>query len=447
MTFGETSRRRGAVRSESGDSEFEAIESGSLDGGKRLRRRAWLARFCSFKLRVFVIVLFFFGVFGSVVHYVGLDTDTAEQVLAGSVKSSRSPLGSLALVFIAHDRPEYFRESLASVLAARDVDKVDIYVSMDAPAHYAALESVIGEFPSASISVWHNVMPFGNLFFQTSDDRITYHHKTIFRRVFEIARYDYAIMMESDLTVSTDFFEYMFAAGRLLVPTDISLFCISGWNDNGMLHFVQDESRLFRTDYFPGLGWMMHRSSWTDILVYEWPGRLGNYAYDIWLREHASTRFRDCIVPEVSRTHHIAKYGSHVNGLGHTWYDRMVLASGNVTIAPAEIELVGSMDAFEKRIIKERINPAKIVEFRDPFPIPYKKSIIVFMKDDASFLRRLVFGTPSNYYKTVQEAFGLFNANTRSSHKGLVSKTLEDKRYGGTNVTLVSERMRTYWGL
>jgi hypothetical protein len=34
---------------------------------------------------------------------------------------------------------------------------------------------------------------------------------------------------------------------------------ISAWNDNGQKRFVKDEKYLYRSDFFPGLGWMMPR--------------------------------------------------------------------------------------------------------------------------------------------------------------------------------------------
>ena len=34
---------------------------------------------------------------------------------------------------------------------------------------------------------------------------------------------------------------------------------VSAWNDNGQSKFVSDEKYLYRSDFFPGLGWMMPR--------------------------------------------------------------------------------------------------------------------------------------------------------------------------------------------
>ena len=360
------------------------------------------------------------------------------------------PLGKVALVFVAHDRPECFRDSMASVFAARGVEQVDVIVSMDYPAQFDVLESVVSEFASFDnpVTIWYNVMPGGTLFFQTSDDRITYHHKLIFNRVFP--DYDYAIIVESDLKVSPDIIEYMFSLGHLLhpdAPESDSLVCVSAWNDNGMDWFTLDESRLFRTDFFPGLGWMIHRSMWTDILVHEWPGRIGNYAYDIWMREGASTRKRHCIVSEVSRTHHFSKVGSQVSGNSYTWYDRMLLASGTVPIPAEEIALVSSVAKYEERVKREAIENAKVVPFTNPFKIPFKQSIIVVVSDEIWRIRKMLGLTPLNYYKDVHEEIRTFNANRRATYKGLHRVTIKETRYGGTNITTINQSMLDCWGV
>ena len=66
----------------------------------------------------------------------------------------------------------------------------------------------------------------------------------------------FALLIENDLILAPDFLWYFRLAGSLL-DRDASLWCISSWNDNGFKDIVSDERKLFRTDYFPGLGWMI----------------------------------------------------------------------------------------------------------------------------------------------------------------------------------------------
>lgn len=54
---------------------------------------------------------------------------------------------------------------------------------------------------------------------------------------------------------------------------------------------------LYRTDFFPGLGWMLLREHWEELEP-KWPASF----WDDWMREPDQRRNRACIRPEVSRT-------------------------------------------------------------------------------------------------------------------------------------------------
>jgi alpha-1,3-mannosyl-glycoprotein beta-1,2-N-acetylglucosaminyltransferase len=54
---------------------------------------------------------------------------------------------------------------------------------------------------------------------------------------------------------------------------------------------------MHRTDFFPGLGWMMLRSLWLEYRQ-KWPEAF----WDDWIREPAQRKERACLRPEVSRT-------------------------------------------------------------------------------------------------------------------------------------------------
>lgn len=78
-------------------------------------------------------------------------------------------------------------------------------------------------------------------------------------------------MREEDIEIAPDFFEYFIHLSPLL-DSDPTVYCISGWNDNGKAMHVKDPGllsnmgllirivALYRTDFFPGLGWMMTRT-------------------------------------------------------------------------------------------------------------------------------------------------------------------------------------------
>ncbi|KAK4491493.1 hypothetical protein RD792_002243, partial [Penstemon davidsonii] len=72
-----------------------------------------------------------------------------------------------------------------------------------------------------------------------------------------------------DMEIAPDFFDY-FEAGAALLDSDKSIMAISSWNDNGQRQFVYDPYVLYRSDFFPGLGWMLSKSTW-DELSPKWP--------------------------------------------------------------------------------------------------------------------------------------------------------------------------------
>lgn len=100
--------------------------------------------------------------------------------------------------------------------------------------------------------------------------KIARHYGWALNTTFQIG-FDFVIIVEDDLNVAPDFFEYFLATYKLL-KQDSSLWCVSAWNDNGKANVV-DTTRpdlLYRTDFFPGLGWMLTKELWQELSV-KWP--------------------------------------------------------------------------------------------------------------------------------------------------------------------------------
>uniref|UniRef100_A0A8C9MDX5 Alpha-1,3-mannosyl-glycoprotein 2-beta-N-acetylglucosaminyltransferase n=1 Tax=Serinus canaria TaxID=9135 RepID=A0A8C9MDX5_SERCA len=128
--------------------------------------------------------------------------------------------------------------------------------------------------------------------------KISRHYRWALGQVFRTFRYRAAIVVEDDLEVAPDFFEY-FQAVLPLLQQDRSLWCASAWHDNGKEGLV-DAGRaelLYRTDFFPGLGWLLLAELW-DELEPKWPPAF----WDDWMRQPEQRRGRACVRPEVSRT-------------------------------------------------------------------------------------------------------------------------------------------------
>ena len=119
------------------------------------------------------------------------------------------------------------------------------------------------------------------------------------------------VILEEDIKVAPDFFSYMEATSFLL-DEDPTLYAVSAFNDNGHLG-NGDPKRVLRSDFFPGLGWMMNRDLWKNELKWKWP----NGYWDDWLREGEQRRDRQVLRPEASRTYHFGtKGGASANQFG-----------------------------------------------------------------------------------------------------------------------------------
>lgn len=122
------------------------------------------------------------------------------------------------------------------------------------------------------------------------------HYKWAIDKVFnEISSAKQIIILEEDLHLSPDFFFYFEKLSPLL-DSDQTLLAISAFNDNGIKGTVSDSTRVVRSDFFPGLGWMLSRTLWKNELSPKWP----NGYWDDWLREPNQRKGRHVLRPEVS---------------------------------------------------------------------------------------------------------------------------------------------------
>ncbi|KAF3707820.1 Alpha-1,3-mannosyl-glycoprotein 2-beta-N-acetylglucosaminyltransferase [Channa argus] len=128
--------------------------------------------------------------------------------------------------------------------------------------------------------------------------KIARHYRWALNQVFNTFSYSTVVIVEDDLEVAPDFFEY-FRALYPILRSDPTLWCVSAWNDNGRDALVDPSKAelLYRTDFFPGLGWMLLKEMW-DELEPKWPSAF----WDDWMRQPEQRKDRSCIRPEISRT-------------------------------------------------------------------------------------------------------------------------------------------------
>uniref|UniRef100_A0A914P408 Alpha-1,3-mannosyl-glycoprotein 2-beta-N-acetylglucosaminyltransferase n=1 Tax=Meloidogyne incognita TaxID=6306 RepID=A0A914P408_MELIC len=103
--------------------------------------------------------------------------------------------------------------------------------------------------------------------------RISQHYKWALDKIFLENGFKTVIITEDDLDIASDFFHY-FNSTKPLLYSDPTIWCISAWNDNGNPSLVDWKggiNKLWRTDFFPGLGWMLTSELWIELRE-NWPG-------------------------------------------------------------------------------------------------------------------------------------------------------------------------------
>ncbi|KAF2484070.1 GNT-I family-domain-containing protein [Neohortaea acidophila] len=248
--------------------------------------------------------------------------------IEGALSPPSLPLAQspIPVIIFTYNRPDYLRRTLDSVLAALPPDRSlhPIFVSQD--DFGPGTEQVIASYED---QVTH-------LRFVWDGDRrkkvskiytkIARHYEfaltEVMDRVEGHEKWDRVIMLEDDMQLAPDFFPY-FRRMAPLFDTDPSLYCVSAWNTNGQAPLVASPTATYRTECFPGLGWMWSRALWNELRgwTYAW--------WDEWLRDPVQRKGRSCIIPEVSRVTTFGERGAS-RGEFFSYFEAMRLNDVNV---------------------------------------------------------------------------------------------------------------------
>jgi beta-1,2-N-acetylglucosaminyltransferase len=228
-------------------------------------------------------------------------SEPAPLTLTGVVDPD-DPISSVPVAIVASNRPQYLYRMLRSLLSASGCNPAMITVFIDGyfeePLEVTKLFGLRG--------IQHT--PIG-----VANARISQHYKASLTATFNLfPDAKYAIVLEEDLDVSPDFFQYFSQTMRLL-DEDESLYCISAWNDQGYEHTSADPHLLYRVETMPGLGWLLSRRLYKEQLEQSWPTPEKLWDWDMWMRLPDIRRQRECIVPDVSRTYHFGSSGLNMN--------------------------------------------------------------------------------------------------------------------------------------
>nr|CAB3263804.1 alpha-1,3-mannosyl-glycoprotein 2-beta-N-acetylglucosaminyltransferase-like [Phallusia mammillata] len=214
----------------------------------------------------------------------------------------------IPVLVMACNRPSVSRslDLLIKYKAAFKSDQFPLFVSQD--GNHQETMNVIKDYGDKLTYMQHTMLETisPKHFNLKGYYKLAAHYKWALNQVFsKVPTADAVIIVEDDLEISPDFFSYFQALHPLL--KDPSLMCISAWNDNGKTNSIDatnGQTSLYRSDFFPGLGWMLSKDFWLELEP-KWPAAF----WDDWLREPDQRKDRSCIRPEISRTKTFGRVG------------------------------------------------------------------------------------------------------------------------------------------
>ncbi|CAL5321537.1 unnamed protein product [Camellia sinensis] len=235
--------------------------------------------------------------------------------------------------------------------------------------------------------------------------KIARHYKWAMDQLFYKHNFSRVIILEDDMEIAPDFFDYFEAAATLL-DSDKSIMAVSSWNDNGQKQFVHDPYVLYRSEFFPGLGWMLSKSIW-DELSPKWPKAY----WDDWLRLKENHKGRQFIRPEVCRTYNFGEHGSSLGQFFKQYLEPIKL--NDVQVDWKSMDLSYMMEDNYVKHFADMVKKAKPVYGADAVLRAYNidGDVCVHYKDQADFER-------------IAHQFGIFeewkDGVPRTAYKGVV---------------------------
>eukprot|EP00933_Yihiella_yeosuensis_P037880 TRINITY_DN31882_c0_g1_i2.p1 TRINITY_DN31882_c0_g1~~TRINITY_DN31882_c0_g1_i2.p1 ORF type:complete len:641 (+),score=99.06 TRINITY_DN31882_c0_g1_i2:80-2002(+) len=276
--------------------------------------------------------------------------DTPPQAPAVTAVPGRNLEVPIPVLVICHARPQYLQRALSSVFKHRS-SRETFPLTLSQDGDNAEVTAVIKEHLDSGQVVRHLRFTTG---MPTGYHRLCQHYKWAFAQMFDVLGFKQLIVLEEDLEVSPDFFNY-FKATLPILKADPKLFCVSAWNDNGKSEIASDAYSIYRSDFFPGLGWMLLAPFWKEIRD-RWPPAY----WDEFVRHPDVRRGRHCLRPEVSRTHTFGKQGVSVGQFYETHLASNALNDKAIDWPTQDLSHVSTAENFDKYLTDQILSAERV---------------------------------------------------------------------------------------
>ena len=266
------------------------------------------------------------------------------------------PIGKTALVVICYNRPQYLKRTLNSVLKHYHTG-IDLFVSQD--GRHAGVANAITDFISEAKGqhqiVVEHLQHTNNRQGRNGYEKLAIHFGWILQNLFNQRKYTRVILLEDDMEIAPDFFDYFLTLAPLY-DQDETIMAISAFNDNGFKGYVSDAKAVVRSDYFPGLGWMINDRMWQ-----EWGPKWPKGYWDDWLREPPQRKGRVTLRPEISRSFTFGRRGVSVGQFYDKFLGRIQLNDQKVEWNAVQgLDILTNKQAYDQRR-KEDLDAAMLI--------------------------------------------------------------------------------------
>eukprot|EP00127_Corallochytrium_limacisporum_P001496 Clim_evm2s61 gene=Clim_evmTU2s61 len=341
----------------------------------------------------------------------GLTREATEALYKHSTEAVRALIGdaqflaSIPVAVIASNRPQYLHRTLSALLRADGVTRTSINVYVD------------GDHPEVSdvcnlLGIFHrNFQARGS-----RSGRIANHYKNSLTHAFEhFIDARYLFVMEEDLEVSPDVFTY-FAQLVPVLEVDPSLYCISAWNDHGFPQSSHDPALVYRTDYMPGLGWLLKRELFETELGLKWPIPEKRWDWDMWMRNPRIRQGRECLYPDVSRTFHFGASGVNVNN-----YFQNAYFLGRKKNEERGVQLHDPSRLLKRNYeedLQHLVSHARVLDHsKDPCDPDFVPTDV--QGQDFVFVYEMNTRRDPDHFLQACRCFGIWDLDVRATHRGL----------------------------
>uniref|UniRef100_A0AC35UEN7 Alpha-1,3-mannosyl-glycoprotein 2-beta-N-acetylglucosaminyltransferase n=1 Tax=Rhabditophanes sp. KR3021 TaxID=114890 RepID=A0AC35UEN7_9BILA len=202
----------------------------------------------------------------------------------------------IPILVLSHNREDGLKRILSQVTRYRpNATQFPVFISQNNVD--LTIELITNEFQSqfSNLFHWHpDRLKF------TEGDQLNYDEHLIYGldTLFKEMNYTDAIVLEDDIDISRDIFNY-FGHFKAALDLDETIWCISAYNPNGLAKLVDKRQKdlVYRSDYFSEYGFMISRKVWIEL----------NFTGSDWMSFVHETMIRKngvCLRPEISRSRH-----------------------------------------------------------------------------------------------------------------------------------------------